>query len=106
MASKFLSRSSPTTLVVTAIMAGALGVAAGCWHYAGKSQSDSNQIRYLQAELRCSQYWSSRSGEADAEYRFQKGHRALLEVVGSGEWIDYKTPGVRSANPSYSPGLG
>jgi len=61
------------------------------------SRNNDDQVGYLQAELRCSRYWSTRSGEIDAEYRFKEGHRALLEVIVAEEpSIDYGTPGVRN----------
>jgi hypothetical protein len=80
---------------VLAIIFTSVGAITTRWVYEGQLQRDARDARLMTAKLRCSEYWSSHSGEADAEYRYQNGKRALLEVVVyDAASIEYGLPGV------------
>lgn len=86
------------TLITTAVLAiifASIGATAMRWLYEEQAQKNARDSRFIAAKLRCSEYWSMHSGEADAEYRYKKGEYALLEaVVHDAFSIDYGLPGV------------
>jgi hypothetical protein len=80
---------------LTFLFAALLGWRLAYWQSSKIIAQQDSDLRNARARLECLSYWSERSGKLDAAFEFQHGRRALIEVSGGWEGIEWELPGIR-----------